>query len=512
METGLMPQNVLGLEIGQSTIKAVLLAKKGLTGGRILDVRVLDIDTCGGVEPALKTLADDKNFSGFPCSISVSPRDMLFRHVQLPFRDDNRIRKTLLFELEPLIPLPIEDVIADYLIMPRSGLLVGILNKKNVRDITELVENNLGNVVSVIDASPTALAVQITDNKKMAGSKIVLDIGRMSTSATFYEDDAIIHVRSLAFGGEQITRAMAADLSVDRDGAEKMKISGSYSETIMKTNEECRRFCAELKNTVEYMKINGVMQNEPGQILLTGGGALFAPLCKELGNHFSCPLEMLDLIKSKSLDVEKNIAGRIQPAIMNTAVAVALRISAGKKSFNFRQEEFAARRSRFNFKNQLRWASVLTGIIILLAAANQILDYSLKTRQLNGAKKEISRIFKSSFPDAQAMVDPVQQLETKIAEDKKTFGFGEGLSEATAIEILKDISRLIVPSLDIVLTGLNYENRVISIKGEAKTIDEVTSIKNELVKSKYFQDVTMGSTSLTKDGGKVDFSLRIEVK
>jgi len=27
------------------------------------------------------------------------------------------------------------------------------------------------------------------------------------------------------------------------------------------------------------------------------------------------------------------------------------------------------------------------------------------------------------------MVDPVQQLETKIAEDKKTFGFGEGLSE-----------------------------------------------------------------------------------
>lgn len=86
------------------------------------------------------------------------------------------------------------------------------------------------------------------------------------------------------------------------------------------------------------------------------------------------------------------------------------------------------------------------------------------------------------------------------------------MSETTAIEILKDISRLIVPSLDVVLTGLNYENRVISIKGEAKTIDEVTSIKNELMKSKYFQDVTMGSTSLTKDGGKVDFSLRIEVK
>lgn len=506
-----MPQNILGLEIGQSTIKAVLLAKKGSAGGRILDTRVLDIDTCGGVEPALKKLADDKNFSGLPCIVSVSPRDMIFRHVQLPFRDDNRIRKTLLFELEPLIPLPIEDVIADYLIMPRSGLLVGSLNKKSVREIIELVENNLGNV-SVIDSSPTALAAQITDSKKDSGSKIILDIGRNSTSATFCEDEFIIHIRSLAFCGEQITRTLATDLSVDRNEAEKLKVSNGFPEAIMKTNEECRHFCAELKNTVEYMKINGVMQNEPGQIILTGGGALFAPLRRELDHYFSCPLETLDLIKSKQLEVEKNIAGQIQPAIMNTAIATALRVSAGKKSFNFRQEEFAARRSRFNFKNQLRWASVLAGIIILLAVVNQILDYSLKTRQLNGIKKETALIFKNSFPEAQSMVDPVQQLETKITEDKKTFGFGEGLSEATAVEILKDISRLIFPSLDVVLTGLNYENKVISIKGEAKTIDEVTSIKNELVKSKYFQDVTMGSTSLTKDGGKVDFNLRIEVK
>ncbi len=31
-----MPQTVLGLDIGQSTIKAVLFTRKGLTGGRIL--------------------------------------------------------------------------------------------------------------------------------------------------------------------------------------------------------------------------------------------------------------------------------------------------------------------------------------------------------------------------------------------------------------------------------------------------------------------------------------------
>ena len=39
-----------------------------------------------------------------------------------------------------------------------------------------------------------------------------------------------------------------------------------------------------------------------------------------------------------------------------------------------------------------------------------------------------------------------------------------------------------------------------------------TLIKKELLKSRYFKDVTMGPTSLAKDGGKVDFDLRIELK
>ena len=53
------------------------------------------------------------------------------------------------------------------------------------------------------------------DNKKSAVCGIILDIGRDSTTAIFYEDDAIVHVRLLAFGGEHITAALAAELSVD---------------------------------------------------------------------------------------------------------------------------------------------------------------------------------------------------------------------------------------------------------------------------------------------------------
>jgi general secretion pathway protein L len=511
MEAGLMPQTVLGLDISQSTIKAVLFTPKGLTGGRIIAVRNLDINACGGIEPALKKLAENKSFSNIPCCISLPPADVMFRQVSLPFHDDNKIRKTLAFELEPLIPLPIDEVVTDYLTIPNDGILVAALTKKIIRDWIEKVEGNLGNV-SIIDISSTALASQILANKTSAVCGVILDIGAVLTAAAFYENGAIVQIRSLAFGGDQITEALAQDMSVKKDEAEQLKIKANYGAECAKVGEVCRHFCSELKNTIEYMKLNGALQNEPAHITITGGGALFVPLQKELENSFSLPLEVLDLIRLKQLEVEENIGRQCPTQIMNTAIASAMRTFAGRKSFNFRQGEFAAKNIRFNLKEQLKWAAVVAGIIFLLAIVNQFLDYRLQTQNLNNIKKQISRIFKKNSPDAQTMIDPVQQLKTKLDENKKTFGFYKGETEITVLNILKEISSLVSPSLDTVITNLSYENSIVLIKGEAKKIDDIFAVKNELLKSRYFKDVIMGSTSLAKDGGKVDFDLRIELK
>ena len=48
-----MPQNILGLDIGDKTIKAVVLSKKGLSAGRLVAFNVLDIEACGGLDSAL---------------------------------------------------------------------------------------------------------------------------------------------------------------------------------------------------------------------------------------------------------------------------------------------------------------------------------------------------------------------------------------------------------------------------------------------------------------------------
>ncbi len=506
-----MPQTVLGLDIGQSTIKAVLFTRNGLTGGRILAAETLDINACGGMEPAIKKLAENKSFHNTPCCISLPLADIMFRQVSLPFRDDNKIRKTLPFELEPLIPFAISEIVTDYLKVHSNGLLVAATTKKAIQDWITLIESNLGEVL-VIDISSAALTSAILENKDAKACGVLLDIGASSTTAVFYENGTIVQLRSLAIGGNQITAALATDMSAQTSQAELTKINADYSAAGAKVSDLCHKFCLELKNTIEFMKLNDILQSDLSQIALTGGGCLFPPLKKELENYFALPVETLDLARSKQIEIEGNLQGKYQPQIMNTALAAAMRIFNGKTSFNFRQGEFAAKNVLIKLKEQLRRAAVVAGIIIFLAVVNQFLDYGIQTQRQSNIKIQISQIFKKNFPEAQAMVDPVQQLRTKLAENKKTFGLYEGVRNVPVVDLLKEISGLISTSRDIVITDFSYENTAVLIKGQAKDIDDVSAIKNELAKSRYFKDVVMGSTSLSKQGTKVDFDLRIELR
>jgi Tfp pilus assembly PilM family ATPase len=264
-----MPQTVLGLDIGQSTIKAVLFTRKGLTGGRILAAETVDINVCGGIEPALKKLAENKSFHNTPCCISLPLNDIMFRQVSLPFRDDNKIRKTLPFELEPLIPFAVSEIVIDYLKVHASGLLVAAATKKVIQDWIALVESNLGEV-SIIDISSAALTSAILEKKEAKASGVLLDIGAGSTTAVFYENGTIVQLRSLAIGGNQITAALAADMPAETSQAELTKINADYSSVGAKVSDLCHKFCLELKNTIEFMKLNDILQSDLTQITVTG--------------------------------------------------------------------------------------------------------------------------------------------------------------------------------------------------------------------------------------------------
>jgi len=504
-----MPETILGLDIGPETIKAVTVTRKGRTDVRIWAAEAVRLDACGGLEAALKVIAEKMRISSARCVISLPPVDVMFRQVMLPFRDDGRIKKTLAFELEPL--LPVDEIIFDYMKLPDEGLLAAAVAKEKIRPLIARVEATLGQVIAV-DVSGSLLTLPVLDKKAANGAGILLDVGESISAAVFYDSGAIIQVRSFAFGGRTITESLALDLACEKEEAESMKISGSYPVAIVRATEACRRFCDALKNTVEFLRLSKTLRHEPVQITVTGGGSLFLPLQIELKNTFGLPLEVLDIARIGTSEIDARLRVGYAPLIFNTALAAAMRAFASRRSFNFRQGEFAARNDLGNLRGRFKRFAIAGAVIVLMASADVYMDYHLQDLRAADLKRQISLPFKKNSPQAAAISDPVKQLKTQLAENKKPYGMFEGRPEITVVEMLKEISGLIAPSFDLMLTGFYNENKLILIKGEAGSMGDISAVKNELTKSRYFKNVALGSTSMTKEGSKVDFDLRIELK
>ncbi|MBN1473946.1 MAG: pilus assembly protein PilM [Syntrophaceae bacterium] len=506
-----MQGNLLGLDIGAKTIKAVLLAGRPAAGGRLLAAEEVNIEESGGFEQALGKLAENNAFKNISCCICLPFDDVMLRQVTLPFRDDSKIKKTLAFEMEPLIPLAKGEVVIDYLKSEAGNILAAAVPQKVIKNLIEAVEKTLQADVAVIDVSTAALAYAVMEKAPADESAMILDIGAAGTRACFYENGAIVQMRSFAFGGDALVAALAREKSIEKAEALPILIKGS-PDNVGAVSGLCGKFCQELKNTIEIMKINGVMKKDISRIAATGGGSLFGFLIKELEDYFSLSVEIMDLARFNKTEIAPGVREKYHPQFMNTALAAAHRLVSRGRGFNFRHGEFAAKGTGFSVKGQLHRAAIVAAVIIFLGLANLIGSYALQSHQANTIKKKIALIFKKNYPEAQAMVDPISQLKTKLAEERKALGFSEGAKEIAVADILKEISALIPAAMDVLISDFSYENGIALISGRAQNMDVVSAVKNELTKSAFFKDVVIGSTSLAKGEDKVEFSMRIELK
>lgn len=508
-----MPEMILGVDIGADAVKAVLAVPRSRSAIHVIAAETVRLEEGIDLDAAMEKMAGvilPAAPSRIRCVVSLPPSDIMFRQVHLPFHDDGKIKKTLPFELEPLLPLPVEKVVVDYLPLPDEGLLVAAVEKEKIRKILSALEGRFGDV-TVIDISSSTLVLPLLEQKALTGVGIVLDIGASSTFAAFYEKNALIQIRSFAFGGNTVTAALAQDLSCSTVEAESAKIDASYGTNITKATAVCRQFCVSLKSTIEFMLLNETLHSSPAQIMVTGSGALFEPLTEELEKNFRAPVTVLDTDRIGQIEIDKKLQDGYQPSIMNTALSNVKRAFALRKSFNFIQGEFVRKSIGFGLKKELRWASAVLGIMLFVLTVDMVLDYQVQAKQASTLKKRISQIFQKYYPPPAVMVDPVQQLKTKLTEDKKIYGADDGHSGVNVLEILKDMSMLISSPLDVQITHFHYENNIVLVKGEAKKIDDVTSVKDDLSKSKYFKNVIINSTSLAPEGAKVNFDLRIEL-
>jgi Tfp pilus assembly protein PilN len=127
---------------------------------------------------------------------------------------------------------------------------------------------------------------------------------------------------------------------------------------------------------------------------------------------------------------------------------------------------------------------------------------------LGKLKQEIAAVFQRQYPDAPRIVDPVQQLRTRMEEAKK-FSTGAARSGANFLDMLREISGLVPAGTPFLITAISLDGAKIEVKAETASLDAVEAVKRELGRSRLFREVAVHSANQMKDRNKVEFELRM---
>jgi general secretion pathway protein L len=509
-----MTDKILGLDIGEDTVKAVLAAGSAKEGHRIHGASIVHVGEAGGLTGALQKLFQNPEYRGCACVTALPARNISFRNVTLPFRNEKKIRQTIAFALEPLIRHGVDDVLIDFVIAgtdESSEIFAAVAPRTAIRDRLTMLDGHVKKT-EPLDVDGVTAACRLLAGGSETGCGLLLDIGASRTVAAFVRGGRLVQVREFTYGGRPTTEALAEIWGIGFDEAELRKKQGL---TAPGTGAlpPCESFLAELKRTVDFLAWQGRIEQGISRILLTGGGALYLPLQDGLSRAFSVPVALADLSGGSDIIMDPAVRARWQPAFMNQALALATRGPKKGSGFRFSEREGKFKDAYARFRGKLHWAAAVLLMFALLGLTDFYLDYRYAAVRNTRLKDEIAALFRQYNPEAKKIVDPLAQMKGGIMEARKVSrGMDENGHGVTVLAVLKDISALAPSGTDLLLSSFTLENDVVTIRGQAGNFDAVDAVKRELAKSKYFSSVTIGATNLLKQGERVEFDMQMMIK
>ncbi|HET6488848.1 MAG TPA: type II secretion system protein GspL [Syntrophales bacterium] len=507
-----MAKHILGLDIGKSSVKAVLV-EAGLRGSmRIVAWEKVDIAAGGGIGDALRRLQEIPVLTVPTCQTALAAGGFSFRNVRLPFKDRKKILQTLPFELESQIPHAVEDVLIDFTVIAQaegSEIFTAVIPKTDVQERATLLAEH-GFDADAIDIDTVPVAARLMAEATADVPCLLLDVGAAETTGIFFKAGKILQIRSFPFGGGDITAALSGALGIPVPEAEARKKRGDTGLAEQEITAACQKFFASLKNTMSSLRMSGVIAEEVATVYVTGGGSLYRKLVDDLSQALTVPVERVNVTALAGIKPVGGDDDGWDSMIMNGALALALRPLAKGPGFNFHQGGFRRKGMALTFDLgvDVKWAAAVAAFILLLAGGDFFLSYLGDKTRLDQLKAETTALFQSNFPEVTRIVDPVQQFRSKIAEAKRlATASRNAASGGSVLGVMKDLSERAPEASGFSMTSLVFDGSKVDIRGEATGFDAAETIKKELETTGRYESISVSSSNV-KQGNRVEFELK----
>ena len=422
-----MATRVAGLDIGRSSVKAVVITTSGRTWQlvEVAEAPIVRAEATSDADPhqtppmgqpivpseevppvaqaseldgdalsssaldgptrtAIASLVSQGVFEVDQVIVGLPTNDFFTATLTLPFSGAKEIEAVLPPQLEGRLPVEADEYVLDHM---ASGLApngehrifaVAVDPARLALLLGELAE--LGIDPRMIDVPPwTLLGAARAMVERSDEAVAVVDVGSVSSELLVYAGDAVQYARSLNGGGHRVTEALAAMFGIDASKAEDGKLREGFIDPQMRDasgptgNDEadvataCREATKPLVRQLRRsLQAHASESGQPvAHVYLCGGGSALPGLTEYMSQSLGVPTSALPLAS----DATSSVSGFTEVGHrFIQAIGLALR-GTGRESlstFNVRKGPFAFRGS-YDYLTQRLPALALGVAAILLA-------------------------------------------------------------------------------------------------------------------------------------------------
>jgi general secretion pathway protein L len=498
-----MAGKILGIDIQSDSITAIQV-EGGLRGYQVIGCARVMMEDVDGLDEAFKALSEQVDFKADTYISTIPGEQVSYRNLQMPFRSTKKIRQTIAYEIETMIPFPVEDLVVDFTLIDQSGqsdILTASVRREYISQYLALLQN-YGVDPDILDISGVPIVLWLFKQAKIPDDGILFQIGQKRTTMVLYIKRHISLIRSFAFCDGIIPEAISNSPTYSNAQSQTAEPDVSCFESLY-TN---------VQNTLHAFEYQNDIGAKPEKIFITGTGNLYPHTTGLLERFFDIPVEEINVAGGDpSIHLDTNIAQSWNSATMDSALALAIRGNKQGLGFNFRKDEFEIKRKDTKLKRDIRRVAIFLILILSLLITYFGMDYYFLKERYRMLDKQITETFRQTLPDATRIVDPVQQMRIKITQIKKSAFFLPGIGgNHKVVDLLRDISLKVPESLDVRVMSMVVDPETVNIKGETDTFNTVDIIKKGLEPSEYFSAVTISSANLDRSRKRVQFEIKLK--
>lgn len=364
----------------------------------------------------------------------VPSKKVVFKELQLPFKDPDKIRMILDYEIEPMLPFSIDEAVVDFIITKESKhekscqVLAAAVRNEDLENILEIYKTAKiePHHISIDLFAVYSLYQQIPEYKAIKHASAIVEIDQHVTHVALLHDGALKLTRVIPKGFDYIVDGICKEVDTPRqlviDNIEKF---GVYSQAEKTYEQHFISFFQDIQFTLSSFLLNLGITQGVQKILFTGKYSTLKDLSQFCQHLLQISSEKFSCAKLFESPHFKNKTKRVATDWGPHLICLGLALPSDQQYyFDFRRKKFMYPYENL-IKKQLIFGTLLTLAMlgtIITSGYLHIRDLKntveeIENRELNKLKRLWPKTFR--FKGAMTLASITKKAEALIEKKQK---------------------------------------------------------------------------------------------